>query len=603
MENLDPQVREVYAEFGLAVTVAQLLERQLISLVIAAYETPSGKFTPEEYDGLLEKLSKKTLGALIQKLRESLEVPGDFDLWLRESVRLRNWLIHRYFLDRSPEFQSPEGRSEMIQELDSISDRLNELDTYFDHLLVNWLTKPNMRTKKLIIEGLAQSHDAMRCVEEQIFGRSLEGEAKLYPADMADAVVPRSPGFYSIFVDHPDSLPEPFAAYLRSRGTTLLYIGEASTSLFQRLVEQDFRHEEPSTFFRSIGAILGYRPQPGSLVGKLNQNNYQFSAVDTEKIAEWIKRHLAIRFVEADISKYPTAERDAIQRNCPVLNTIHNPKRLPLLDELRSKCRAIARKNAAQTPHNLDVGLFGIDCAVENANMGVARGRLTATGVMVEEATQCTREQRAIDTVVTWIEEGKTPFVLLAIDAPLGWPEPLSVTLGKHNAGDEISTAANAMFRRHTDRFVQERIGKTPLEVGADRIARTAHAALAFLGEMRRRLRYDIPLAWSPEQCDPISAIEVYPAATLLAHTINASGYKKPGNFTARDVIIKSLRSHLRLPQDVSLIRKSADALDAVVCLLAGADFLRGQAMPPTNLSLAKKEGWIWVCPLLKGAG
>jgi hypothetical protein len=124
----------------------------------------------------------------------------------------------------------------------------------------------------------------------------------------------------------------------------------------------------------------------------------------------------------------------------------------------------------------------------------------------------------------------------------------LSVTLGKHNAGDEISTAANAMFRRHTDRFVQERIGNIPLDVGADRIARTAHAALAFLGEWRRRLCHDIPLAWSPEQCDSISAIEVYPAATLLARTINASGYKKPGNIAERDVIIKSLRSHLRLP-------------------------------------------------------
>jgi len=27
----------------------------------------------------------------------------------------------------------------MIRELDGISDRLNELDEYFDHLLVNWL--------------------------------------------------------------------------------------------------------------------------------------------------------------------------------------------------------------------------------------------------------------------------------------------------------------------------------------------------------------------------------------------------------------------------------------------------------------------------------
>jgi hypothetical protein len=345
MENLDPQVCEVYAEFGLAMSVAQLLERQLVSLVIAAYEPPSGRITPEEYDGLLAKLSKRGLGALIRKLKESLEVPTEFESWLKESLSLRNWLTHRYFADRVTEFQSPDGRSRMIRELDGISDRLNELDKYFDNLLVSWLTNPNMRTRKLIIEGLAQSQDAMRCMEQLEVARALEGEAELHSASNADAVVPEAPGFYSIFVDQPESLPDPFAAYLRSSGTSLLYIGKASISLSQRLVEQDFRHRQPSIFFRSIGAILGYRPQPGSLDGKRNQNNYRFAQVDTEKIIDWIERHLAVRFLEIDISKYPTAERDAIQRNCPILNTIHNPKCFPLLDELRSECRAVARQN------------------------------------------------------------------------------------------------------------------------------------------------------------------------------------------------------------------------------------------------------------------
>jgi hypothetical protein len=603
MENLGPQVAEVYAEFGLAMSVAQLLERQLVSLVIAAYEPPLGKLTADEYDGLLANLSKHTLGTLIQKLRKSFDVPAGFDLRLEEALRLRNWLTHHYFADRAAEFQSPEGRSEMIRELDGISDRLNELDMYFDHLLVNWLVEPSMRTRKLIIDVLAQSQGAMRCVEEQNVAKALEGEAELHSASMADAVVPKAPGFYSIFVDRPDNLPEPFAAYLRSCGTTLLYIGRASTSLFQRLVEEDFRHQGPSTFFRSIGAILGYRPQPGSLVGKLNQDNYRFSPIDTEKIAEWIKQHLAIRFVEADISKYPGAERDAIQRNCPILNTIHNPKCFPLLDELRSECRATARQNTAQTPLDVDVCLFGIDCAVEDAKTGLARGRLTTTGVIVGEAMQCGRDRKAIDIIVNWIEQERTTPTLLAIDAPLGWPEPLTITLRDHNAGEEIFTEANTMFRRHTDRFVKERIGKCPLDVGADRIARTAHAALTFLGELRRRLRHGIPLAWLPGQCDPISAIEVYPAATLLAHSIRTGPYKKPKNRAERKVIIDSLQLLLHFPQDTSALQESANALDAVVCLLAGADFLRGQAMLPTDQALVKKEGWIWVCPLPKGAG
>jgi len=157
MENLDPQVREVYAEFGLAMSVAQLLERQLVYLVIAAYEPPSGKLTEEEYDSLLAKLSKQTLGTLIQKLRQSFEVPADFDQRLQEALDLRNRLAHRYFHDRTAEFQLQEGRSRMIRELDSISHRLDELYGYLDHLLVSWLESPGMRTRKLIIEGLREA--------------------------------------------------------------------------------------------------------------------------------------------------------------------------------------------------------------------------------------------------------------------------------------------------------------------------------------------------------------------------------------------------------------------------------------------------------------
>jgi hypothetical protein len=159
MENLDPQVREVYAELGLAMSVAQLLERQLVSLVIAAYEPPSGKLTAGEYDDLLGKLSQQTMGTLTRTLRESYEVPADFDLRLQEALRLRNWLTHHYFTDRAAEFQSPEGRSEMVRELDGISDRLHELYGYFDHFLVSWLEDSSMRTKKLIIEGLRETRE------------------------------------------------------------------------------------------------------------------------------------------------------------------------------------------------------------------------------------------------------------------------------------------------------------------------------------------------------------------------------------------------------------------------------------------------------------
>jgi hypothetical protein len=181
----------------------------------------------------------------------------------------------------------------------------------------------------------------------------------------------------------------------------------------------------------------------------------------------------------------------------------------------------------------MNVRLVGLDCATDDAKIGVAFGVFENGQLSIVRALQCTRQRSARATVSTWIKESEGP-VLLAIDAPLGWPMPLARALAEHRAGESIDTAPNDMFRRATDRFIQEKVGKTPLDVGADRIARTAHAALRILGELRRDLNVSIPLAWDSESMAPVAAIEVYPAATLLGHGLQASGYKQARSRSAR---------------------------------------------------------------------
>ena len=74
------------------------------------------------------------------------------------------------------------------------------------------------------------------------------------------------------------------------------------------------------------------------------------------------------------------------------------------------------------------------------------------------------------------------------------------------------------MFRRTIDLFIQQKPKKTPLDVGAGRIARTAYAALAILETLRTELGMAIPLAWTGADILPVAAMKVYPAATLVAH-------------------------------------------------------------------------------------
>ena len=170
---------------------------------------------------------------------------------------------------------------------------------------------------------------------------ALERTADLIPVESAHLIVPPTPGYYSIFVDNPANLPQPFRDRLCLKNTRLIYIGIATVSLFERLIQQDLRHKSPSTFFRGIGAVLGYRPPSGSLVGKSNQKNYGFSPADTRAIIAWNQEHLSVRFVAVDAA-FPNAEQNAIGRSCPIMNTTHNPDCLSALADLRSECRSIA---------------------------------------------------------------------------------------------------------------------------------------------------------------------------------------------------------------------------------------------------------------------
>lgn len=161
------------------------------------------------------------------------------------------------------------------------------------------------------------------------------------PIAVAKKGVPPLPGYYAIFVDSPKSLPKTYGSFLEKRRTCLLYIGIATKSLLQRLIEQNMEHKHPSTFFRGIAPILGFRPPIGSLVERRNQNNYFFSKDDTLQIVEWLEKHLFVSWVQ-DSSTQKQVESEIIKLNRPLLNTQHNPDKLEALAQLRKECRMIA---------------------------------------------------------------------------------------------------------------------------------------------------------------------------------------------------------------------------------------------------------------------
>jgi hypothetical protein len=118
--------------------------------------------------------------------------------------------------------------------------------------------------------------------------------------------------------------------------------------------------------------------------------------------------------------------------------------------------------------------------------------------VTISRCTVCSKKHPPAALALEWLDQRDN--VLIALDAPLGWPRALGACLQSHMAGAPLDSEANALFRRATDDEIKVRLSKRPLDVGADRIARTAVAALELLGALRRETGRPVPLAWAADE-------------------------------------------------------------------------------------------------------
>lgn len=240
--------------------------------------------------------------------------------------------------------------------------------------------------------------------------------------------------------------------------------------------------------------------------------------------------------------------------------------------------------------------IIGVDVATQAKNVGLAFAHRQDDVLHFEDVTTLATWPAIDAQARDWLQEP----TLLAIDAPLGWPHPLARALRDHHAGDPLPSTPNEVFRRRTDDVVAQTLGKRPLDVGADRIARTAHAALGLLFRLRETTGLPIPLAWEPGRLSRTSAIEVYPAGTLASRGVRSSGYKGAGTDArdARRAIIDAMRgAHVMSPGAVERATASDHVLDAMLCCLAADDFLQANVIEPNDHGLARREGWIWVAP------
>lgn len=188
------------------------------------------------------------------------------------------------------------------------------------------------------------------------------------------------------------------------------------------------------------------------------------------------------------------------------------------------------------------------------------------------------------------------PFArMIGIDCPLGWPAAFVDMVSAHRDG---TLPAPATFDRparrlmalgDTDRDVHSRTGITPLSVSADRIA---HVAMRCAG-LQASLAHD-GIDCSRDGSGRIA--EVYPAAALKIWGLVHRGYKGSNGRAVREGIVDELVTRtpwLALHQFADELRRSDDALDAVLSALVARAVVAQGTRRPESAGHADTEGWI----------
>jgi hypothetical protein len=250
--------------------------------------------------------------------------------------------------------------------------------------------------------------------------------------------------------------------------------------------------------------------------------------------------------------------------------------------------------------------LIGIDCATREEKTGLALYRPHG---QLRELRRATPGEAAAGLLSRWISARPGEPFLLCMDAPLGWPVSFGRALSRHSAGELIAAPRDHFFQRAADLCVRRLLGKRPLEVTANFIARTAYRALELLAEVREQCGREIPVFC--RDITPVGAeggcIETYPAGWLTVRERESRATAARSRDERRRRMILHAEHALRLAPG-TLSERSEHEIDAAVCCAAGLDFLNGAAVPPAMAGVdertAEKEGWIWLAlPLPESGG
>jgi hypothetical protein len=125
-----PTLDDVYQKFGMVSEAAQLLETQLGTLLfgLGIFEEgllmPSPEANTERAAELLTGINRQTLGQLIRNAKRHTAALDQLEPLIETAIVERNRLAHHFYRQHNLRRNSEDGRSIMLNDLESIHDVL-----------------------------------------------------------------------------------------------------------------------------------------------------------------------------------------------------------------------------------------------------------------------------------------------------------------------------------------------------------------------------------------------------------------------------------------------------------------------------------------------
>lgn len=130
--------RELFARYGLAMYMAQVLEHGLINALMVIKKLPTAKNYNSKLDWensvdeFYEEKFKNVLGIIIRELENDCDVPQELINAAKDARDDRNFLAHRFFQEHAKDVLTEIGKSKMIAICEKIIAKFQSVDEGFE---------------------------------------------------------------------------------------------------------------------------------------------------------------------------------------------------------------------------------------------------------------------------------------------------------------------------------------------------------------------------------------------------------------------------------------------------------------------------------------